>query len=661
MSCQPRASTGANPSSSAAFRARCAGWAGRGALLAICLAFAAQIQAADLYWDGGASPSTLWTTASNWDTAAGGGGGNPGAAPGVNDVATFNVSTLNAATTATLGANLSVQGMVFNNTGSTAINTDGGANRTITLGTSGLTLNAGAGTVTFGTVNNTQRIAFSLAGSQSWTNNSSNTLAMLPNNVGTNLNLGGFALTFAGSGNITTGKGIISGSGGSIIKNGAGSLTLGTSDAGAQTFTGGVTLNAGTLTLGAASALGTGALTINGGTIDVLVSNTTPNNNAQNWNGNFTFAGTNTWNTGTGAVTMNASRQVTVNSSTMTVGGVIGESSSGAGLTKAGAGTLSLSAANTFTGLTQPLAGSLVVAGTFALQNSTLDMSTSGSGSVVFNQNSTLGGLTGSRNLNLNARQITVGNNGSSTTYSGVLSNGSLVKTGTGSLVLSNANTFTGPTTVSAGSLLVNGSLANSAVTVQSGGLLGGSGVLGGAIGGAGVIAPGNSAGILTAPSVSFDGGLDFAFEFGQAGAPTWSSAVASGNDVLRLTDSSSPLNTATAANVFDIYFLEIGQNYLGGIFTDRTSSFETAIAGATFNYFVRDNAGAISYGGFQYSPLSAGQVTRSTLQVTSAGFSGGTVSNGYTMQFVVVPEPGAIALAVIGIATAACAFRRRT
>jgi autotransporter-associated beta strand protein len=447
-----------------------------------------------------------------------------------------------------------------------------------------------------------------------------------------------------------------------LVKTNSGTLTLGGNSA-TQT-TGGVTLDGGALVFlptFSINPLGTGTFTIKSGAFDNGTTLTSITTTPQAWNGDFTFLGTNNLNMGTGAVTLGTSPTVTVNSSTLTIGGAIGDGGFGRGVTKSGAGTLSLSGTNTFTGLTQPLEGSLVVAGTFALQNSTLDMSASGSGSVVFNQNSTLGGLTGSRNLDLNNRQITVGNNNGSTTYSGVLSSGTLVKTGTGSLVLSNANTFTGPTTVSAGSLLVNGSLANGAVTVQSGALLGGSGVLGGAIGGAGVIAPGNSPGILTAPSLSFVGGLDFAFEFGQAGAPTWSSAVASGNDVLRLTNSSSPLNTATAANVFDIYFLEIGQNYLGGIFTDRTSSFETAIAGATFNYYVRDNAGAITYGGFQYAPLSAGQVTRSTVQVGSADFSGGTVSNGYAMQFVVVPEPGAIALAVIGIATAAYAFRRRT
>ncbi len=55
-----------------------------------------------------------------------------------------------------------------------------------------------------------------------------------------------------------------------------------------------------------------------------------------------------------------------------------------------------------------------------------------------------------------------------------------------------------GATTVSAGKLVVNGSLANSAVDVQSGGTLGGSGTLGElTIGNGGTVAPGNSIGTL--------------------------------------------------------------------------------------------------------------------------------------------------------------------
>ncbi len=66
-----------------------------------------------------------------------------------------------------------------------------------------------------------------------------------------------------------------------------------------------------------ASALGNSVFTITGGTIDnTSGSLVTLNNNAQNWNASFTFTGTNDLNLGTGAVTMNASRQVTVTAGT---------------------------------------------------------------------------------------------------------------------------------------------------------------------------------------------------------------------------------------------------------------------------------------------------------------------------------------------------------
>jgi len=111
------------------------------------------------------------------------------------------------------------------------------------------------------------------------------------------------------------------------------------------------------------------------------------------------------------------------------------------GLTKSGAGTLSLNAVNTFNGLTRPLEGTLVVAGASALQTSTLEMGPAGDGTVLFNQNSTLGGLAGSRDLSFGNRLITVGNNGGSTAYSGILSSGTLTKLGTGTLNLGNAAT----------------------------------------------------------------------------------------------------------------------------------------------------------------------------------------------------------------------------
>ena len=129
-----------------------------------------------------------------------------------------------------------------------------------------------------------------------------------------------------------------------------------------------------------------------------------------------------------------------------------------AGIRKLGAGTLTLSASNNFTGNTRAGDGTLNLNNGSALFASTLDMHADDSGSVTFAIDTTLGGLTGSRDLNLGTRVVSIGQNGQSTTYSGVLSNGSLTKTGTGTLTLSggSANTYSGTTTISGGVLALN-------------------------------------------------------------------------------------------------------------------------------------------------------------------------------------------------------------
>jgi autotransporter-associated beta strand protein len=79
---------------------------------------------------------------------------------------------------------------------------------------------------------------------------------------------------------------------------------------------------------------------------------------------------------------------------------------------------------------------------------------------------------------------------------------GTLEKTDAGTLTLSADNTYTGATTVSAGTLLVNGdqSAAIGTVTVASAATLAGSGTIGGAVSilDGGIVAPGTSPGTLT-------------------------------------------------------------------------------------------------------------------------------------------------------------------
>jgi autotransporter-associated beta strand protein len=62
------------------------------------------------------------------------------------------------------------------------------------------------------------------------------------------------------------------------------------------------------------------------------------------------------------------------------------------------------------------------------------------------------------------------------------VTDGGVVKLGSGQLKLAGNNTYTGPTTVSNGVLLINGTLGTNAITVQSGATLGGTGIISGPV-----------------------------------------------------------------------------------------------------------------------------------------------------------------------------------
>ena len=146
--------------------------------------------------------------------------------------------------------------------------------------------------------------------------------------------------------------------------------------------------------------------------------------------------------------------------SSTTFSGVIQDGNAQTALTINGNGTQDLAGANTFSGPTTLTAGTLQLDNAYAVQNSTVSVGTASSltfgtgvGTVY------LGGLAGAGNVTLddlgnNAVTIQVGGNNASTTYSGVLSgDGGLTKNGTGMLTLGGANTYTGSTVISAGTL----------------------------------------------------------------------------------------------------------------------------------------------------------------------------------------------------------------
>ena len=354
-------------------------------------------------------------------------------------------------------------------------------NNTSALGTSAGTFTVAGGT----TINNTTGGAITMSNyPQAWNGNftfaGANAL-----NMGMGAVLLGTNCQVTVSGNTLTLGGAVSGSY-SLTKAGAGTLTL----SGVNTFTGGFTLNAGTLNINSSSALGdaAGTFTIAGGTINTTAGALTMSNYPQAWNANFTFTGTNALNMGTGAVTLGANCQVTAGASTLTVGGAISGAYS---LTKAGAGNLTLSGANTYTGATTISAGTLAAGSTSAFGNNSAVTLASTAGAVlnITGYNNSIGSLTGGGaaggNVTLGAATLTIGSdNASPAAYAGIISGtGALIKTGTGTLTLSGANTYTGATTISGGILLVNGSTAlGSAVTVQSGSTLGGTGAVNGAV-----------------------------------------------------------------------------------------------------------------------------------------------------------------------------------
>ncbi len=182
-------------------------------------------------------------------------------------------------------------------------------------------------------------------------------------------------------------------------------------------------------------------------------------------------------------------------------------------------GRTSLNGTNDFTGDTTilpPAAGAIVslfLGNNLAMQNSALDTGTSG-GLVGLNAGitlPTLGGLKGSRNL----AAVITGNYTAMTgiilnpaqdknhVYSGAIANGALgttlTKNGLGSQTLAGANTYTGLTSINAGTLVITGSISGSA-SVNPTGTLGGNGSISGAVtvANGGILSPGAPLGTLT-------------------------------------------------------------------------------------------------------------------------------------------------------------------
>lgn len=137
------------------------------------------------------------------------------------------------------------------------------------------------------------------------------------------------------------------------------------------------------------------------------------------------------------AVVLGASQTWNANNNTVTVGGIISDGGNAFGLTKTGAGTLTLNGANTYTGDTVVSAGTLNI-GTTALNASI-------AGNLVNNS----------------ATAVTWTNQVGNQVYNGVISgSGGFSKSGTATLTLGGANTFRGTTTLNGGTVVMNNASA---------------------------------------------------------------------------------------------------------------------------------------------------------------------------------------------------------
>jgi autotransporter-associated beta strand protein len=314
-------------------------------------------------WDAGGGATTSINTASNWDGTA------PGVVNALNGTTAATFGT--AGSTATINVAASFTGITINRDAAFTIADGAGA---LTLGTGGITVTLPNTTARAHTISESSLI---LNGNQSWT---------VTNNTGAaSLNVSSLISETGGARNLT--------------KAGTGTLTL--SGASGNTYTGLTTISAGVLRITKNEALGTvaggvsvasgsglqidgtgGALTVGAEAISIAgggVTLPTPNLGAiRNIAGNNTYGGTVTMtaqsriNSDSGTLTLNNATAAVTGAFTLVVGGagnvtISTPMTNGAGgVSKDGAGTLTLSGLNTFTGNVSVSAGILAagVAGT---------------------------------------------------------------------------------------------------------------------------------------------------------------------------------------------------------------------------------------------------------------------------------------------------------
>jgi autotransporter-associated beta strand protein/T5SS/PEP-CTERM-associated repeat protein len=445
-------------------------------------------------------------------------------------------------------------------------------------------------------------------------------------------NLFGTGTVGLGSGTLTVSAGNFTGmildgefgTGGKLTKTGSGPLIL----SGPNTYTGGTTLDAGPLLAGDDSALGSGLLTINGGTLGSTARNVTLANDVL-VNANFNVAPRPNLS-GRRPSRLRLAGDVDLGGSVRTITNVVdhtalslrGAISNGGVAFRARAGnTLDLAIyaggeVNTYTGLTRVGANVLLAlnrqvndsaipedlqigpGGSVVLvrneqigDRSTVRVISSGpsrfpalSGLNLFNRNERIGTLVGHGTIGLGSGGLSVAQGVfAGTIEDGVFSNGGgiLQKRSRRTLELTGANTFNGRTVVQQGTLLANNTTGSATgtgrVSVERGGTLGGSGFISGpvVVRRGGHLSPGNSPGTLGTGTLVLTSGSFSDFELG---APFVIGGAS--NDLVNVT---GDLRIDGTLNVIDAGAFAPGAyrlfNYTGTL-TDNTFDFGTLPTG---------------------------------------------------------------------------------